>query len=671
MLVNLEDITIRFVKEPLLKDINLRIEENDRIGLVGDNGTGKTTLLKIICDKITYEQGKVSYKSNLKIGFLEQKSLNNNQNKNAQRLPTGPCHSNNQFVQTQCMGISNMENENTIMDELRSVFNDVIFMGKRLKELEEIIAKGEEIGQDIYNNATDEYSKLQENFEKSGGYSFEVDIKIVLNGMGFADKDPNMKTSLLSGGEKTRLELAKLLLEKPEVLLLDEPTNHLDFETLLWLENYLASYKGAILSVSHDRYFLDKTASRIWEIENTSIIQYKGNYSKFKILREERLQNQLKQYEAQQEEIKKMKDYIAKNIARASTSNSAKSRVHALERMEIIEKPKIYDKTVKLDFTYNKESVKSVLEVSKLELTVGEERKVLASDLNFELRRGEKIAIIGANGIGKSTFIKTILDYLDKEETEVVWGKNVSISYYEQENTNLNPNNTALEELWDTFPRENEFTIRSALARVLLQGENVFKPVFVLSGGEKAKLAFAKVFMEKRNTLVLDEPTNHLDLTTKEVLEQSLVDFEGTLLFISHDRYLLNKVPTKIAEMTKDGFVIYNGNFDFYINEKQKIENLEKIEIAKNNITKNQNPKTNPNNKKAQRAIQAQKRIRISQLENLIHETEQNIEELTYKMNDPKNIADYQLISKIYQDLENEKSQLYIYMEEWTATIDN
>ena len=633
MLVTLEDITINFTKEPLLQNINLRIEENDRIGLVGDNGTGKSTLLNIICDKIGYDKGNVYYKSNLKIGYLQQNS--------------------------------NADNTFTIIEDVRGVFSDVINMGNRLTELEEIIAEHKELHDSEYKSAAEEYSKLQENFDKSGGYSFETDIKIVLNGMGFGGKDLNMKTSLLSGGEKTRLELCKLLLKGPELLVLDEPTNHLDFETLMWLEDYLAGYKGAIISVSHDRYFLDKTASRIWEIENKSIIQYKGNYSKYKILREERLQNQLQQYEAQQEEIAKMKDYISRNITRASTSNSAKSRVAALERMDIIEKPRMYDKTAKLKFTYDREPVKRVLEVNNLELTVGDARRVLASGINFELRRGDKIAVIGANGVGKSTFLKSILKYIEQNNGKIIWGQNVNTSFYEQENAGLNPKNTAIEELWTRFPRENELAIRSALARVLLQGDNVFKPVSVLSGGEKAKLSFAAVLLEKRNTLILDEPTNHLDLNTKSVLEQSLVDFEGTLLFVSHDRYLLNKVPVKIAELTKDGFVIYDGNFDSYIEKKQALKNTSTPVIDM--LTKKETTQINPNNKKIRRAEQTQKRIRISQNEKQIAQLEQKIEALTAEMSAPENSSDYQLISRICSDLEIKKAELNSLMEEWVC----
>ena len=634
MIVSINNITKSFGENVILKDISLAIEENDRIGLVGENGAGKSTLANVICGRINFEQGEVNRNANLRIGFLEQNS--------------------------------GLDRNSTIIEEMHSVYYKVIEMRERLCELEKIISNHKDVNEEIYKRVAKEYSDLQENFEKNDGYTFEINIKIILNGMGFSDKDYSMEISSLSGGEKTRLALAKLLLEKPDLLILDEPTNHLDFDTLIWLENYLVDYKGAILIISHDRYFLDKLVGKVWEIEKGRAIVYKGNYTKYKLLRIERIQNQMKQYEAQQIEIASLQEYVDKNIARASTSNSAKSRVHALARMEIIEKPITYNKTAKLEFTFAKDPVKDVLTVSNLEVAVGEpdNRTVLVNSVDFELKRGEKVAIVGANGIGKSTFLKSLLGIVDQVKGEITWGKNVGLSYYDQENQNLNSDNTALGELWNRFPREIESKIRANLGRVLLTGDSVFKKVSVLSGGERAKLAFAVVLMEGCNTLILDEPTNHLDLATKEILEESLREFKGTMLFISHDRYLLNSVPTKIIELTKDGFTVYNGNFDYYIQKKQlqqEAKPLNKSDMqAKPNV-----------NRKQQRSEVAKRRARILYLEKIIAEYEAKVEQLNIEISLPENAADYLFIGEKCEEVDRVKQELEEYVEEWLTLMDD
>lgn len=630
MLVSISGLTKYFGEKIILKEADIVIEDNDRIGLVGINGAGKSTLLHIICNKLGFEDGEIFRKSGIRIGFLEQNS--------------------------------GLDKSNTLIEEMHGVYADIIHMGDKLSRLEAVMSNHEDLDPGKYERVSKEYALLQENFDKKGGYTFEINIKAILNGMGFGDKDYNMPVAALSGGEKTRLALAKLLLEQPELLILDEPTNHLDFDTLLWLENYLLEYKGAILAVSHDRYFLDKIANRIWEISNAKVAAYKGNYSKYKILKQERLQYQLKQYEAQQIEIADMKEYIEKNIARASTANSAKGRIKALERMEIIEKPIIYTKTAKLAFTFSRNPVKDVLQVSGIELAVGEasNKTILADKIDFELKRGEKIAIIGANGIGKSTFLKTILGKAEHTHGKVLWGDNVTRSYYEQENLSLNYEKTALDELWDRFPREDESKVRGNLARVLLTGDHVFKKISVLSGGERAKLVFAILLMEKSNTLILDEPTNHLDIDTKEILEDSLNEYEGTMLFVSHDRYLLNKIPTKIAELTKDGFILYNGNYDDYL--ENRLPDVEKGKDA--------DSLPNPDeklyvSKKQQRSEEAKRRSRIKQLEDHILINEEKISVLDQAIAFPKDPSDYTAMAGLCEELERLKTEIERDTNEW------
>lgn len=509
--------------------------------------------------------------------------------------------------------------------------------------------------------------------DSRSGYNVGVKINMVLNGMGFSDKDPNTVISTLSGGEKTRLAIAKLLLEEPKLLILDEPTNHLDFKTLAWLEEYLLSYKGAILIISHDRYFLDKTVSEIFDLERGRLTCYKGNYTKYLVLKAERNTRLLKEYEQQQAEIQKMQVYIDKNLARASTSKSAKSRIKALENMDIIEKPDGDLKQMRLRFEMDKEPYKDVLKTENLTVCVGNEenKKVLCQNLNLDIKRGEKIAVIGENGIGKSSFLKTILNIIPPHSGSVVWGKNTSVSYYEQENLNLNPEKTALSEIWDRFPRIIEAEIRRVLGNVLLTKEDVYKPVRIISGGERAKVAFCIIMLERANVLLLDEPTNHLDLASKEILESALIEYPGTLIFVSHDRYLLNKVPHKIMEITKDGAEFYDGGFDNYM-EKQTLKSALEAEEKRNQRTEEAKSKKSPQGfkTKEQRRADAQRKNRIRELEKLIEEAEEKCLFIEEEMTKPEVFSDYEIMNEKCSQLEETKTALEEYYEEWSSLSD-
>lgn len=634
MLISLQNVCKSFAEKLILNDLNLTIEDNDRIGLIGANGIGKSTLLNLICRMIAPDHNhdtpaQIHIGTNVTIGLLEQ-----NSGLNAQK---------------------------TIYQEMLSVFSELLDIEKKLRVLEKTIASLT-VHDENYKNLTDEYSKLTTYFEIKEGYNIDVKIKTVLNGMGFLDKSYDTIINTLSGGEKTRLALAKLLLESPSLLILDEPTNHLDFKTLMWLEDYLNTYKGGLLVVSHDRYFLDKMVSKIWEIENKKVITYSGNYSKYKELRAERIKREIKEFEVQQNKINSMREYAEKNIVRASTSNMAKSRLHQLEHIEVKERPNETVRTPHFSFKFDKNPVKDLLTVDNLSLKVGneEEKITLCEDINFEVKRGEKVALIGPNGIGKSTLLKALLG-LSKQDGEIRWGGNAKISYYEQENKTLNPENTALEELWSRFPRMAQYEVRGILGQVLITGDNVFKKINVLSGGERARVAFAVMMTERANTLILDEPTNHLDLQSKESLEKSLVDFEGSMIIVSHDRYFLNAIPTKIIELSKDGLKVYNGNFDFYLEESKKQEIVEVVEKQENQSQE----KNNFYRSKEDRKKEAQRKTKLKKLEQSLQDLENEIAEIEELITKPEVSANYEQLSQLCEELEQKKALHDDVFSEW------
>ena len=640
MLISTKELNKSFGENLILKNINMTIEDNTRYGLIGVNGAGKSTLLSILMGELDYDGGELYKVSGLNIGYLKQN--------------TG------------------LDRSSTIIAEMRNVFSDLLCVENDLHILEEKMQSAAEHDSSEYKRLMSEYSKKQAYFESCDGYNIDIRIKTILNGMGFQDKDLDTEIRTLSGGEKTRLAIAALLLEEPNLLILDEPTNHLDFKTLNWLESYLVeSYKGSLLIVSHDRYFLDKTVDNMFEIQNGRLESYPGNYSKYLVLRAERRELQQKEYEAQQLEIAQMETYIQKNIARASTSASAKSRVKALESMEIIEKPDADIKPIKLRFDIIKEPYKDVLTVENLDVSVGDELITLCESVDFNVKRGEKIALIGDNGIGKSSFLKTIQGLIPHKHGTVTWGKNTSISYYEQENLNLNPDNLAIDELWDRFPRVPEASIRKILGSVRLTKEDVYKPVKVISGGERAKLAFCIIMLEKSNVILFDEPTNHLDLPSKEVLEQALNDYEGTLIFVTHDRYLLNKVPDKIAEMTKDGIMIYDGNYEYYKERKDwlKAKKRENTDDNKENKMSVKQTSNGGYRSKEQRRADAQRKQRVAELERLIAETEEAISVLEKEMAAEEVFSDYKLMAEKTAQLEENTTNLENYYNEWEELL--
>ncbi len=627
MLLSVENLTKKFADKTVLSDINLTVEDKVRYGLIGVNGAGKSTLIKVLLGELSADEGEVVRGSNLSVGYLAQNA--------------------------------GLERDNSIIAEMRSVFDDVFAAENKMRALEVEMANISDHTSNEYKRVSSEYMKAQNKFESRDGYNVDVKIKTILNGMGFMDRDLDTVISTLSGGEKTRLAIAKLLLEEPNLLILDEPTNHLDFKTLNWLEEYLINYNGAILVVSHDRYFLNKIVDNIFEIERTKLYTYKGNYSQYLVQKEERRILNEKAYEAQQEEINKLQTYVDKNIARASTSNSAKSRLKILENMDRIEKPEGDLKQIKLKFDMTKEPYKDVLTVEDMDICVGKECKKICEGVSLSVKRKEKVAIIGDNGVGKSSFFRTILGEIPLGGGSFEWGKNTSISYYEQENLNLNPENMAIDELWDRFPQIPEAQIRRVLGNVLLSREDVYKPVKVISGGERAKLAFCIIMLEKSNVILMDEPTNHLDLPSKEILEQALLDYEGTLVFISHDRYLLSRVPDKIVELTKDGAVVYDGAYEYYKERTTQKPSDARLE------PKEKKKQTTTYGGKEQRRANAMRKNRIRELEELIDALESENSFMESEMAKEEVYSDYVRVQEITEKMSQNTEMLSEYYEEW------
>ena len=572
-----------FAGEVLFDNINLQVDERDRIALVGKNGAGKSTLLKILVGEEEPTSGEINKKKDISLSYLAQDSR--------------------------------FESENTIYDEMLHVFDDLRRTEKQLRQME--LEMGEKSGEDLDKLMSD-YDRLSENFRQAGGFTYEADIRAILNGFKFDESMWQMKIAELSGGQNTRLALAKMLLEKPNLLVLDEPTNHLDIETIAWLENYLVNYSGALIIVSHDRYFLDKVATITLDLTKHSLDRYVGNYSRFVELKEQKLATEAKNYEKQQKEIAALEDFVNRNLVRASTTKRAQSRRKQLEKMDRLDKPEAGKKSANMTFQSEKTSGNVVLTVENA--AIGYDGEVLSQPINLDLRKMNAVAIVGPNGIGKSTFIKSIVDQIPFIKGEKRFGANVEVGYYDQTQSKLTPSNTVLDELWNDFKLTPEVEIRNRLGAFLFSGDDVKKSVGMLSGGEKARLLLAKLSMENNNFLILDEPTNHLDIDSKEVLENALIDFDGTLLFVSHDRYFINRVATHVLELSENGSTLYLGDYDYYVEKKSEVEMIQAEEASTSNQAKESSP---VNDYQAQKESQKEVRKLMRQIENLEAEIEE------------------------------------------------
>ena len=572
-----------FAGEVLFDNINLQVDERDRIALVGKNGAGKSTLLKILVGEEEPTSGEINKKKDISLSYLAQDSR--------------------------------FESENTIYDEMLHVFDDLRRAETQLRQME--LEMGEKSGEDLDKLMAD-YDRLSENFRQDGGFTYEADIRAILNGFKFDESMWQMKIAELSGGQNTRLALAKMLLEKPNLLVLDEPTNHLDIETIAWLENYLVNYSGALIIVSHDRYFLDKVATVTLDLTKHSLDRYVGNYSRFVELKEQKLATEAKNYEKQQKEIAALEDFVNRNLVRASTTKRAQSRRKQLEKMERLDKPEAGKKSANMTFQSEKTSGNVVLTVENA--AIGYDGEIFSEPINLDLRKMNAVAIVGPNGIGKSTFIKSIVDQIPFIKGEKRFGANVEVGYYDQTQSKLTPSNSVLDELWNDFKLTPEVEIRNRLGAFLFSGDDVKKSVGMLSGGEKARLLLAKLSMENNNFLILDEPTNHLDIDSKEVLENALIDFDGTLLFVSHDRYFINRVATHVLELSENGSTLYLGDYDYYVDKKAEMEVSQTEETSTSNQVKEA---SSVNDYQAQKESQKEARKLMRQIESLEAEIEE------------------------------------------------
>ncbi|HEQ8721979.1 TPA: ABC-F family ATP-binding cassette domain-containing protein [Streptococcus pyogenes] len=614
-----------FSGDVLFQNISLQVDERDRIALVGPNGAGKSTLLKLLVGEETPTSGEVNTKKDLTLSYLAQNSR--------------------------------FESDQTIYEEMLKVFEALRQDEKRLRQMEMDMATVS--GQDLTRLMTD-YGLLTEHFRQQGGFTYESDIKAILNGFKFDESMWQMTIAELSGGQNTRLALAKMLLEKPELLVLDEPTNHLDIETIAWLENYLANYQGALIIVSHDRYFLDKVATVTLDLTPHGLDRYVGNYSRFMTLKAEKLVAEEKQFDKQQKEIAKLEDFVQKNIVRASTTKRAQARRKQLEKIERLDKPTSARKSAHMTFQADKPSGNVVLTVEKA--AIGYNQHVLSEPINLDVHKLDAIAIVGPNGIGKSTLIKSVIGQIPFIKGEVKYGANVEIGYYDQTQSHLTPSNTVLEELWQDFSTTPEVDIRNRLGAFLFSGDDVKKSVSMLSGGEKARLLLAKLSMENNNFLVLDEPTNHLDIDSKEVLENALIDFDGTLLFVSHDRYFINRLATKVLEITEKGSTLYLGDYDYYLEKKAELEELARL--AAGEIVE-ETKEASATDYQLQKANQKERRRltrRYEEIEARLETIEERIGAIQEDMHASNDTAQLIAWQKEWDQLDQEQEAL---MEDW------
>ncbi|WP_404433290.1 ABC-F family ATP-binding cassette domain-containing protein [Sutcliffiella horikoshii] len=645
IILQVNQLTKYFGADLILSNIKLEVQSKDRIALVGRNGAGKSTLLKIISNQLSFDSGDLIKPKGVSIGYLAQ--------------DTG------------------LQTERSIWDEMLTVFTGLRELEIQMRTLEANMGDPAFFEDETqYARILKEYDEVQEAFKQKGGFQYEADIRSVLHGLRFSEYDYQTPIETLSGGQRTRLALAKLLLTKPDLLILDEPTNHLDIDTLSWLENYLQGYPGALLIVSHDRYFLDKVVNVVYEISRKQSAKFIGNYSKYLDQKAEQYEREMKMFEKQQGEIAKLQDFVAKNLARASTTKRAQSRRRQLEKMDVMDRPKGDEKSASIMFDIDRQSGNDVLKAR--DLSVSYDTNPVFRHVDFSMSRGDSVALVGPNGIGKSTLLKTLVGKLKPLEGTFSFGANVSISYYDQQQADLTSNKTVLAELWDEYPQKMEKEIRTVLGNFLFSGDDVLKPVSTLSGGEKARLALSKLMMERSNVLILDEPTNHLDLDSKEILENALIDYPGTILFVSHDRYFINRLATKVYELSTVGATEYLGDYDYYVEKKEEALELERLE-AETATSKNSkvtsaaaseaSEKMSYEQEKEAKRLERQRKRRVEEIEKEMEELEQKIEHNESELCLPEVYQDHEKVLELNTANEAFQERLLALMEEWEELV--
>jgi len=630
IVLQVNQITKSFNGEDILTNVKLEVQDRDRVALVGRNGAGKSTLLKIIAGEMSYDSGEIIMPKNIRLGYLEQHA--------------------------------GLESKLTIWEEMKTIFSHLINSEKELRSLESQMADPSIYEDtDAYARVAATYDELQLAFNEAGGYRFESDIRSILHGMQFFPDDYDKPVQALSGGQKTRLALAKMLLSKPDLLILDEPTNHLDIQTLSFLENYLKNYNGAVLIVSHDRYFLDQVVNFVYEVSRHNVARYVGNYSSYLTQKAKNYELDRKKYEKQQEEKAKLEDFVSKNLARASTTKMAQSRRKVIEKTDWMDSPDGDEKSASFGFTIDRPSGNDVLRLE--EISVGYPNNTVSSNISFSVYKQDRIALVGPNGVGKSTLLKTIMKQLEAAGGKIQYGTNVQFGYYDQEQAALTGNKTALLELWDEWPLMNERDVRNVLGRFLFTGDDVQKTVSTLSGGEKARLALAKLMLLKANTLVLDEPTNHLDLDSKEVLENALLDFPGTIIFVSHDRYFINRIATKVIELASDDATLFLGDYDYYLEKKEEMEELalENSVIENTVVTKVNTSTIDKEAKKKERQLRRQ----LEELESQIPTIDAKIATIEEKLCEPEIFQDHEAVQQLQSELDQLKDKQDDLSNEW------
>lgn len=639
LLLQTNDVLRRFGADVLFHNINLQVVDHARVALVGRNGAGKTTLLKMIAGITQPDEGTITKAKGLSIGYLAQDQ--------------------------------GLDSQNSIWAELDTVFGSLHQMEAEIHHLEGQLATVDSTT-DRYQEILRDYDRLQEQFQEAGGFEIDSRMRGVLTGFGFEEESYQRPVNSLSGGQKTKLALAKILLQAPQLLILDEPTNHLDMGVLTWLEDYLKGYSGALLIVSHDRYFLDRVVNEVYDLDNQTLHHYTGNYSAFVKNKTAHLATEMKHYEQQKKEIAKLEDFVNKNLVRASTTKRAQARRRQLEKMERIERPQTDDKSIHFSFSSQKESGNEVLDVEGLK--IGYQDTVLAGPLTFNERKGQRVGIIGPNGIGKSTLLKTLLKKMPAIAGTIKFGANLDIGYYDQEQQQLHPEKTVLDEVWDDHPEIDETQIRNLLGSFLFVGDDVYKHVSDLSGGQKARLELTKLSFEPINFLILDEPTNHLDIDSREVLEGAINDFDGTVLFISHDRYFINQVATDVLAMQKDGITRYQGDYDDYLRAVTEQEQAS----ADDSTTPDQKraPKDGSaaqqsyqQSKEAQKAHRKLQRT-VADLEEQMNQLSEQQEQVETKMADPNVATDIGKLTDLQKELDTLTKQLEDVEEQWTAAAE-